>query len=87
MLEDQRLKEINQLDSTQNLNFIYDVECIEEVQILCNIICIGLTTVWKDSLHFDLVKGDLNSLGYSDTEYAYIINYLFLGEHCFIYLS
>jgi hypothetical protein len=31
MLEDERLKEINQLDSTQNLNFIYDVECIEEV--------------------------------------------------------
>ena len=55
--------------------------------MLCNIICIGLTTVWKDSLNFDLVKGDLNSLGYSDTEYAYIINYLFLGEHCFIYLS
>jgi hypothetical protein len=31
MLEDERLKEINQLDSTQNLNFIYDAECIEEV--------------------------------------------------------
>ena len=55
--------------------------------MLCNIICIGLTTVWKDSLRFDVVGGDLNFLGYSDTELAYMINYLFFAEHCFVYLS
>lgn len=55
--------------------------------MLCNIISILLTNHFKKSLGYDLIKGTPNTFGYSDTEFAYMLSYLFFAEHCFVYLS
>ena len=47
--------------------------------MLCNIISIGLTTYFKKTLGYDMIKGTPFSNGYSDTDFAYMLSYLFFA--------
>jgi hypothetical protein len=55
--------------------------------MLSNIFSIVLTTYFKKNLGYDVIKGSPFSNGYSDTDFAYMLSYLFFAEHCFVYLS